>query len=310
MSAIDQNFLKTQINLWAKELGFAQIGITDLNLDSESAHLQNYLAKHFQGEMFYLGKNQEKRIHPATILPEAKSVICCRMNYLASHELLAKNNPIALFALGKNYSKVITERLEILVQKIKDAIGDFELKYRVFCGNAPILEKALAAKSGLGWIGKNSLLINQTDGSFFFLGEILVNLDLPKDSPVENRCGNCTKCLDTCPTKALVAPKILNANRCISYLTIEHKGEFPKELQLLMQNKVFGCEDCQKCCPFNRFAKVTTVKELLPKNDLINANLEEMLSWDEATFLAKVAGTPIERIDYKRWRRNLVNGRV
>lgn len=305
MLQLNLNNLKQQITFWAKELGFAEVGVANLDLQAEEAHLQNYLAAHFHGEMHYLEKNQSKRIHPSELLPEAKSVICVRMNYLTSQDLLEKNTSIAIFALSKNYTKLITERLEILAQKIKIAVKHFALKYRIFCGNAPILEKALAAKAGLGWIGKNSLLINKNDGSFFFLGEIFINLELPVDQSLANFCGSCTKCIDQCPTKALVAPKILNASRCISYLTIEHKSDIPENLQNLMQNKIFGCDACQKCCPYNKFAKVTSEKELFPKDDLVNASLAKLQSWDEKTFLAKTAQTPIGRIGYDKWRRNL-----
>lgn len=307
MLKINQKSLKQQIAIWAQELGFAQVGITDTNFAAEEPHLQNYLQQHFNGAMSYLEKNQEKRLHPNLLMSEVKSIICCRMNYLPTHELLKKSDDsIALFALGKNYSELICKRLELLVHKIKNAINDRDFTYRVFSGNAPILEKALAAKAGLGWIGKNSLLINQHDGSFFFLGEIFVNLDLPIDQPVKNLCGSCTKCIGKCPTKALVGPKVLNANKCISYLTIEHKGDIEPKLQKLIGTKIFGCDDCQKCCPWNRFAKVTKEEDFLPQDCFENTDLEELLAWDEQTFLAKVVGTSIKRIGFARWRRNLL----
>lgn len=308
MQQLDLKLLKNNINLWAKELGFAQIGITDTNLENEKSHLQNYLSKHFNAGMQYLERNQKLRLDPKELMPEAQSIICCRMNYLPSKKLLENpKNSIAIFAMRKNYSKLICERLEILAQKIQNALGDFAFKYRVFAGNAPILEKALAAKAGLGWIGKNTLLINQNDGSYFFLGEILVNIFLPIDQPAPNRCGICTKCLNSCPTKALVSSKVLDSNRCISYLTIEHKGEIPDDLKSLIGNKIFGCDDCQKCCPWNRFAKVNSAKEFLLNENFCNFTLDELFAWDEKEFLAKTSGTPIERIGFERWRRNLKN---
>jgi epoxyqueuosine reductase len=251
--------------------------------------------------MKYLENSLEKRLNPKKLFPSLESIICCLLPYSPPEK--NSTHPIAAFALRKDYHKILHKRLVKLAEKIKAKIEDFE--YKVFCDSAPVLEKALAAKSGLGWFGKNNLLLNAEYGSYFFLGEIFTNLPLPIDEPIANRCGSCNKCIFACKTKALTNPRQLNANRCIAYLTIENKEIIPQELQALMENKIFGCDDCQKVCPWNRFAKAIPDPELQPFSHLKNIDLKDAQNWDENTFINKTTESPICRIGWQRWQRNI-----
>jgi epoxyqueuosine reductase len=284
------NQLASEIKQIGKELGFDRIGITDVDLTHESIYLKKWLQSGFHGEMRYLEKNLDLREHPKKLFPDTVRVICCSINYpksLSSHS-------IAAFAHCQDYPVYISELLKKYVDLISTKTAVLP-KTRVFSGNAPILEKALAAKAGIGWYGKNALLINQK-GSYFFLGEIFINLPLPIDQPLANRCGNCTKCIDQCPTKAIVKPYQLNASNCIAYLTIEYKGVIPLHLRPLIGTRIFGCDACQQICPWNRFAK---------SEHFVSGNLAEWFLWDEQEFLTKTQNSPIRRIGYERWLRNL-----
>lgn len=287
---LNSSLIKKKIQLWSQELGFAAIGITGIDLSSEKSPFLSYLENHYNGEMNYLQKNLEKRLMPENLFPSVKSIISCCMSYSPP-----KNDHfIASYALRRDYHKIIKKQLKKLVNKIETAICKFN--YRIFCDSAPVLEKALAKNAGLGWIGKNTLLINSSAGSFFFLGEIYTDLDLPHDSPIKNRCGNCQKCIMSCPTKALVAPYVLDARNCISYLTIEHKTKIPEEIHKKMGKQIFGCDICQKVCPWNRFAKTAENPALSTLPHLKDLTLEEIKNWDEKTFLEKTAGTPLRRV--------------
>jgi epoxyqueuosine reductase len=293
------SLLKRNIQLWSKELGFAAVGITGTDISSEKSRFLFYLENHFNGEMNYLQKNLEKRLLPENLFPPVKSIISCYINYSP----LKKDHFISSYAVRSDYHKVIKKQLKKLAHKIENSIGKFN--YRIFCGSAPVLEKALAKNAGLGWIGKNTLLINSSAGSFLFLGEIYTDLNLPYDYPVKDRCGNCQKCINACPTKALVAPYILDARKCISYLTIEHKTKIPEEIRKKISNQIFGCDICQKVCPWNRFAKSTENPVLSTLPHLKNLTLEEIKSWNEKTFFEQTAGTPLRRISYEQFKRNI-----
>lgn len=295
--------LATTIKNLGITIGFDQIGITDTDLSDAAPHFIEWIKNGYFGEMNYMQNNLEKRLDPQKIMPNTKSIICCSLNYLP----LRHKTPtiVAKYALGRDYHKIIRKKLKLLAKKIERAIGKFN--YRVFCDSAPVLEKALAEKAGLGWIGKNTLLINPELGSYFFLGVMLTDLDLPLDAPIKSRCGNCNKCFDSCPTRALIAPHKLDARRCIAYLTIEHRSEIPQNLQSAIGAKIFGCDLCQEACPWNRFNKVTQEPAFTALPQWINTRLEELLTWDEKTFQEKTTDTPIFRLGYKRWQRNLRN---
>lgn len=283
----------------ALELGFSKIGFTDTDLSDQKQYLQEYLKNAHHGEMSWLQESADKRTNPTQLLPDARSIIICSLNYYPD---CSPNTHISRYALGRDYHKVLKKKLTELVQKTAEAVGEFN--YKIFVDTFPILEKALAIKAGIGWLGKNSLVLNE-QGSWFFLGGIITDLDLPPDKPVKNRCGSCTKCLEACPTKALCAPYKLNASRCISYLTIEHKDGIPSELETLIGTRVYGCDTCQLACPWNQDSQKTTETDFIPRNNLDTDNLDELLSWTRDEFLENTAGTPIRRIGYERWRRNL-----
>jgi epoxyqueuosine reductase len=302
--------LATQIKLWGRDLGFAQVGISDTDLSAAENHLHTWLANDFHGEMDYLHKHGLKRSRPALLQAGTQSIITVRMDYLpepAHHSRTQLTQPLAAFvsryALGRDYHKVLRQRLQTLATRIEKQIGAFG--YRAFVDSAPVLEKAIAEKAGLGWIGKNTNLINRQAGSWFFLGEIYTDLALPADSPVTNHCGNCTACLTICPTQAFVAPYQLDARRCISYLTIELHGSIPVELRSLIGNRIYGCDDCQLICPWNRFAKLTAERDFSPRHNLNSLQLIEAFAWTEADFLHKTEGSAIRRIGYERWLRNV-----
>lgn len=298
------------IKQWGRDLGFAHIGITDVQTGEHSHHLKKWLANEFHGEMAYMATHGEKRSHPEQLVPGTQRLICARLDYLASDDatlnLLDKKDHayIARYALGRDYHKVMRKRLATLAEKIKTFVHDSE--YRVFVDSAPVLEKAFAEKAGLGWIGKNTLLLHREAGSWFFLGEILTNLPLPIDgaAPI-NHCGTCTACLDICPTNAFVGPYELDARKCIAYLTIEYKGSIPEEIRPLMGNRIFGCDDCQLVCPWNKFAQITKEADFFPRHDLDNKTLVELFSWDIEKYLLFTEGSPLRRIGYEGWLRNI-----
>jgi epoxyqueuosine reductase len=302
--------LAAQIKTWGQELGFQQLGITDTNLSQAEMHLDNWLANNFHGSMDYMQRHGHKRSRPALLHPGTQRVISVRMDYLPEPEnqmnqslekpLLAY---ISRYALGRDYHKLMRSRLQKLADCIHAEIGDFG--YRAFVDSAPVLEKALAEKAGLGWIGKHSNLINRKAGSWFFLGEIYTDLPLPVDKPGTEHCGDCRACLDICPTQAIVAPYQVDARRCISYLTIELHGSIPEELRPLLGNRIYGCDDCQLICPWNRFAKLTTEKDFNPRHRLNTQELLDVFAWGEQEFLTKTEGSAIRRIGHERWLRNI-----
>ena len=293
--------LALEIKQLGKELGFDQIGIADVDLSQETTHFKKWLHLGFHGDMNYLERNLNLREHPEQLSQGTIRVICCSINYPKS---LSPSHPLAAFAQIQDYTTRICQLLEKYAKTISARIA-LPQKMRVFSGNAPILEKALAAKAGIGWYGKNSILINQTSGSHFFLGEIFTNLPLPIDKPLVNRCGSCTKCIDQCPTKAIVAPYQLDARNCISYLTIEYTGVIPVHLRPMIGTRVFGCDMCQRVCPWNHFAKNKANTSFTPFEHFASGNLAEWFLWDEKEFLDKTIGSPIRRIGHERWLRNL-----
>ncbi|AQW67130.1 MULTISPECIES: tRNA epoxyqueuosine(34) reductase QueG [Pseudomonas] len=309
----DLDALAHNIKLWGQELGFAHVGIAGIDLGEHEHHLQRWLDAGYQGEMEYLGAHGSKRAHPEQLIPGTVRVVSLRMDYLPGDTQMAQRlaQPekayVSRYALGRDYHKLVRKRVQSLADRIQQAIGPFG--YRAFVDSAPVLEKALAEQAGLGWIGKNTLLLNRKAGSYFFLAELFVDLPLPVDqATTSEHCGRCTACLDICPTQAFVGPYVLDARRCISYLTIELKGPIPVQLRSMMGNRVFGCDDCQIVCPWNRFAKPTREQDFQPRHGLENAELAQMFLWDEPTFLRKTEGGPLRRAGYERWLRNLAVG--
>jgi epoxyqueuosine reductase len=306
----DYTDLAARIKTWGRELGFQHIGIADIDLAEAERHLSDWLAAGFHGEMDYMARHGRKRSHPEELVPGTIRVISARLDYLPEPRPAVRDcldSPTAAFisryALGRDYHKVLRKRLQALAERIEREAGPHG--YRVFTDSAPVLEKALAAKAGLGWIGKHTNLIDRRAGSFFFLGEIYTDLPLPIDVPVTDHCGSCTACLDACPTRAIVAPYRLDARRCISYLTIELRGPIPEEFRAALGNRIYGCDDCQLVCPWNRYAQLTAETDFLPRHGLDTASLIELFGWDEATFLHKTEGSAIRRIGHECWLRNI-----
>jgi len=302
--------LKSQIVTWTRELGFGQCGISGIDLGAAEARLADWLAKKFHGSMHYMERHGTKRSRPAELVPGTIRVISVRMDYLpesqdAAIRLLdhASRAYVSRYALGRDYHKVLRGRLRELARRIESAVGAFG--HRVFVDSAPVLEKAIAEQAGLGWIGKHTNLINRDEGSWFFLGELYTDLPLPVDPPETSHCGTCRACLDVCPTRAIVAPYALDARRCISYLTIESGASIPVELRTAIGNRIYGCDDCQLFCPWNKFARQTPEPDFAPRHDLDAAELVELFAWDEATFLERTRGSAIRRIGIERWRRNI-----
>lgn len=312
--AHDWSTLAGAIAQWGRDLGFAEIGIADTELGEAEAHLARWLAAGRHGEMDYMARHGTARSRPAELVPGTLRVITARMDYLP--EPLARSRAaladparayVARYALGRDYHKVLRTRLARLAARIGTHIGPFG--YRVFTDSAPVLEVALAAKSGLGWRGKHTLLLTREAGSYFFLGEIYTDLPLPPSAPVTGHCGSCHACLDACPTGAIVAPYELDARRCISYLTIELEGAIPEALRPLVGNRVYGCDDCQLACPWNRFAPLATEEDFRAvRHGLDRATLVELFAWSREDFDARLAGSAIRRIGYERWLRNLAVG--
>jgi epoxyqueuosine reductase len=302
--------LSQQIKAWGMALGFQQIGISDTVLDDAEQHLQNWLAQNRHGDMQYMAAHGLKRSRPALLNPGTVSIISARMDYLPenpthSKALLESTTQafVSRYALGRDYHKLLRNRLQKLADKITETIGPFG--YRAFVDSAPVLEKAIAEKAGLGWIGKHSNVINRKAGSWFFLGEIYTDLPLPADSAASNHCGQCQACLTICPTQAIVAPYQVDARRCVSYLTIELHGSIPVEFRPLLGNRIYGCDDCQLICPWNRFAKLSAEADFRPRHRLDNSSLLELFNWSESEFLQKTEGSAIRRIGYQRWLRNI-----
>ena len=306
---LDLVALTSDIKKWGKALGFQKVGISDINLVDQEERLQQWLDKKYHGEMDYMEKHGMKRARPAELHPGTLRVISVRMDYLPEHAQFAQtlknktNAYISRYALGRDYHKVVRKKLKQLGQQIEQQIG--KLGYRPFVDSAPVLERPLAEKAGLGWVGKHSLLIDAKAGSWFFIGELLIDLPLPIDKTVENRCGQCIACIKICPTQAIVAPYIVDGRRCISYLTIELQGAIPTEFRKAIGNRIYGCDDCQLICPWNRFAKTTQEEDYQTRQQLQKQSLLDLFNWDENTFLANTEGSPIRRIGYQRWLRNI-----
>ncbi|HSA71451.1 MAG TPA: tRNA epoxyqueuosine(34) reductase QueG [Burkholderiales bacterium] len=313
LSPADLAQLARQIKGWGRELGFQGIGITDTDLSDAEARLLDWLGRGYHGEMDYMARHGASRAQPAAILPGTVRVIAARMNYRPqqvreSWAVVRERSRafVSRYAMGRDYHIVIRKRLQRLADRIGAAVEGF--RYRAFTDSAPVMEVELARKAGLGWRGKHTLLLDREAGSYFFLGELYTDLPLPVDRPQQDHCGTCRKCIDICPTQAIVAPYQLDARRCISYLTIEHKSAIPEELRPLIGNRVYGCDDCQLACPWNRFAPSSTEADFAVRNGLDDAELVELFSWSERDFSERLAGSAIRRIGYERWLRNLAVG--
>jgi epoxyqueuosine reductase len=310
LSSEELERLVLDIKSWGGELGFQKLGIADIDLHEHEGHLLRWLEQEFNGQMEYMSRHGTRRSRPEELVPGTVRIISARMDYLTEEALSAEDlldqkelAIISRYALGRDYHKVLRKRLQQLATRIESVIGPFG--YRVFTDSAPVLEKALAEKAGLGWIGKHSNLLDRDAGSWFFLGEIYTDLPLPVDTPLDNHCGSCTRCLDICPTGAIVAPYTVDARRCISYLTIELKGAIPVELRPMMGNRIFGCDDCQFVCPWNRFAQPSAEIDFIPRQGLDAAELVALFSWNEKEFLARTEGSAIRRTGYECWSRNI-----
>jgi len=305
--------LARQIKRWGSELGFQQVGIADADLSAAEARFLDWLGRGFHGEMDYMARHGADRARPGTLVPGTVRVIAARMNYWPaqvrdSWDVLNDGAQafISRYATGRDYHAVMRKRLQRLADRISDRVEGF--RYRAFTDSAPVMEVELARKAGLGWRGKHTLLLNREAGSYFFLGEIYTDLALPVDGPRDDHCGSCQKCLDVCPTRAIVAPYQLDARRCISYLTIEHKSAIPEALRPLIGNRVYGCDDCQLVCPWNRFAAPSAEPDFAVRNGLDETTLIELFGWTEGQFQDRLAGSAIRRIGYLRWLRNLAVG--
>jgi epoxyqueuosine reductase len=308
----DYALLARAIKVWGRELGFQAVGIADTDLGAAEVRLAEWLAAGFHGEMDYMARHGLKRARPAQLRHGTVRVISARMNYhpqaAPGWSVLAAPEKayIARYATGRDYHKVLRRRLKQLALRIEGEIGAFG--HRVYTDSAPVMEVELAARSGLGWRGKHTLLLARDAGSYFFLGEIYTDLPLPVDVPVADHCGSCSKCLDICPTGAIVAPYRVDARRCISYLTIELKGAIPLELRPLIGNRVYGCDDCQLACPWNRFAQASAETDFGVRHGLDDVELVELFCWNESRFRERMAGSAIHRIGFERWSRNLAVG--
>jgi len=301
--------LAHNIKIWGKALGFQEVGITDIDLKDQEANLQKWLDNNYHGEMDYMAKHGMKRARPEELLPGTVRVISARMDYLPDDAQFASNLEdkdlayISRYALGRDYHKVLRKKLKQLGDKIQTEVKD--LGFRPFVDSAPVLERPLAEKAGLGWVGKHSLLLDKESGSWFFIGELLVDLPLPIDKPQPNQCGQCVACIKICPTQAIVSPYVVDGRRCISYLTIELQGAIPNEFRKAIGNRIYGCDDCQLICPWNRFAETTEESDYQAKDFLQNQSLVNLFDWSEETFLKNTEGSPIRRIGHQRWLRNI-----
>ncbi|GBU12095.1 epoxyqueuosine reductase [Enterobacterales bacterium] len=313
------------IKQWGQSFGFQQVGICDTDLSAEEPKLQAWLDNQYHGEMEWMARHGMLRARPHELLPGTLRVISVRMNYLPAKAAFAKtlNNPelgyVSRYALGRDYHKLLRQRLKKLGDKIQAYCTEHtdsqtidgqekhgtEITFRPFVDSAPIMERPLAAKAGIGWVGKHSLILNREAGSWFFLGELLIDLPLPVDQPQEEKCGKCVACITTCPTGAIVAPYTVDARRCISYLTIELEGAIPEEFRPLMGNRIYGCDDCQLICPWNRYSQLTDEADFSPRDALHAPELIELFAWSEEKFLRITEGSPIRRIGHLRWLRNI-----
>ncbi|MDO9437826.1 tRNA epoxyqueuosine(34) reductase QueG [Hydrogenophaga sp.] len=313
--AFDAAQLVSQIQAWGQELAFSQIGVAGVDLSAAEPGLQAWLSAGWHGDMAYMATHGMKRARPAELVPGTLSVITARMDYLPRDtpadwqavELQRLDNPgeaiVSVYARGRDYHKVLRNRLQTLAERIQSAVGP--LGHRVFTDSAPVLEEELAQRSGQGWRGKHTLLLNREAGSMFFLGEIYTDLPLPATEAVSAHCGGCSACIDICPTQAITAPHRLDARRCISYLTIEHAGPIPEALRRLIGNRIYGCDDCQLICPWNKYAQRSPLPDFDAREGLRGETLVALFAWSEAEFLRRTEGSPIRRIGHERWLRNL-----
>lgn len=309
-TVLAMNNLHQKVREFAKDVGFQQLGISDIDLSKTEDRLSSWLTAGFDGEMDYMSRHGSLRTHPDQLVPGTIRIITVRMDYWpdsAAEPWSVLNDDqqgfISRYALGRDYHKLMRKRLQRLADKIQQEIG--EMGYRVFCDSAPVMEKALAEKSGLGWVGKHSNILNREHGSYFFLGEIYTDLPLPLTEATSDHCGSCSACIDICPTQAIVAPYQVDARRCISYLTIELKGAIPVEFRPLLGNRIYGCDDCQLVCPWNKFAQATIESDYLPRHGLDSPQLLSLFAWTENEFQSKLEGSPIRRIGYDAWLRNI-----
>jgi epoxyqueuosine reductase len=306
---MDLAALAAQVKEWGRELGFRRVGIAAVDLPEDEHRLAQWIAAGRQGEMAYMCRHGTKRSRPAELVPGTVRVIAARMDYLPPGTepgaVLAdpERGYVSRYAVGRDYHKLVRQRLARLADRLAEAVDSSG--YRAFTDSAPVLEKALARDAGLGWIGKHTNLLDRHDGSWFFLGEVFTDVPLPVDAPVASHCGSCTACIDICPTRAIVAPYELDARRCISYLTIELHGPIPEEFRAAIGNRIYGCDDCQLVCPWNRYARLTTEPDFHPRHGLDTPRLVELFAWTEADFLERTAGSAIRRIGYERWLRNV-----
>lgn len=299
-----------QLQAIGQALGFNAVGVSNIDLSLAEQRLLDWLAQGYHGDMGWMAHHGTKRSHPAELVPGTLSVISVRMDYLPPDSVdavMILNHPergyISRYALGRDYHKVLRQRLEKFAQQLQADIGSFG--YRVFTDSAPVLEKPIAVKAGLGWMGKHTNILSREAGSWFFLGEIYTDLPLEETGSVSEHCGQCTACIDVCPTQAILAPYTLDARRCISYLTIEYQGSIPVELRPLLGNRIYGCDDCQLICPWNRFAQTSSEADFVVRQGLDSARLSELFQWSEQTFMRKLEGAPIRRMGYERWLRNI-----
>lgn len=305
--------LLQQIQRLGADYGFHSVGVAATDLGDAVTQFQGWLAADYHGEMTYMADHGSKRWQPAELVPGTRSIISATLPYLpergadqpAPEALLGlpDRGYISRYALGRDYHKLFRKRLQHYAEALQPLLGPFN--YRVFVDSAPVLERPIAIEAGLGWMGKHTLTLTRS-GSWFFLGEIYTDLALPTGQPIESHCGYCDRCISICPTQAIVAPYQLDARRCISYLTIELKGVIPKALRPLIGNRIYGCDDCQLVCPWNRFATTTQEADFLPRHGLDNPALLELISWDEATFNQRTEGMPLRRLGFERWQRNIV----
>jgi epoxyqueuosine reductase len=309
----DAVHLAQRIKAWGRALGFQQVGISGTDLGEAEAHLLAWLDRGWHGAMNYMARHGARRARPSELVPGTVRVISVRMDYLPadakrSASVIGDRDRafVSRYALGRDYHKVMRRRLQQLADRIAADVGDF--RHRVFTDSGPVLEVEIAARAGLGWRGKHTLLLSREAGSWFFLGELFTDLPLPVDGQQDDHCGTCTSCLDVCPTAAIVAPYELDARRCISYLTIEHPGSIPEALRPLVGNRIYGCDDCQLACPWNRFAQPSSEPDFAVRNGLDDAALVELFAWSEREFNTRFEGSAIRRIGYERWLRNIAIG--
>jgi len=302
--------LASRVRALTREAGFQRCGISGIDLREDEQHLRDWLAEGLYGTMHWMAQHGSKRARPAELVPGTLRVISVGMDYGRRDDEAAwatlddgERAYVARYALGRDYHKLMRNRLQKLAERLQEAVGPFG--HRVFVDSAPVLERALARNAGLGWIGKHTCLIDKQGGSWFFLGEIYVDLPLPVDTPATAHCGSCVRCIDICPTGAIVAPQRLDARRCISYLTIEHDGAIPEEFRKPIGNRIYGCDDCQLVCPWNKFARRTDEADFRARNDLDTATLPQLFAWEEDEFLRRTEGSPIRRSGHERWLRNI-----